>query len=66
MSDISPADSGRRLQARRLAEQALAAQRAGDQGAADRLFAEADRIDPEAAADVLAEAEPDVQGGEAG
>lgn len=66
MSDITPADSGRRLQARRLAEQALAARRAGDQDEADRLFAEADRIDPGAAADVLEEAGPDAQGGEAG
>lgn len=65
MSDISPADSGRRLQARRLAERALAARRAGDQDEADRLFAEADRIDPEAAADVLEEAPPNLRGGEA-
>lgn len=55
MWDISPTDSGCRLQARRLAEQALAARHSGDQDEADRLFAEADRIDP-AGADALEEA----------
>ena len=65
MSDISSPHSGRRLQARRLAEQALDARRIGDAEAADRLFAEADRIDPGAVADVLAEASPDTLRGEA-
>ncbi len=40
-------------QARRLTEQALAAERAGDAATADRLFAAAERIDPMAVADVL-------------
>ena len=43
------------LQARALAEQALQAQAAGRDDDADRLFAEAQRIDPEAVADVLQE-----------
>src|SRR3954451_20894248 len=49
--------SGRRGQARALAVQALDAERRGDQEQADRLFTEADRIDPEAVADVLQEDE---------
>jgi len=51
------AGSGRRGQARALAVQALNAERRGDQEQADRLFTEADRIDPEAVADVLQEDE---------
>lgn len=50
-----PPAEARTPQARRLAEQALAAERAGDSATADRLFAEADRIDPAAVADVLEE-----------
>jgi xanthine dehydrogenase YagT iron-sulfur-binding subunit len=50
-----PADAARTPQARRLAEQALAAERAGDNATAERLFAAADRIDPAAVADVLEE-----------
>ena len=55
---ILPAeDEGRISQARRLAEKALDAERSGDEATADRLFAEAERIDPSAAADVLEEGE---------
>ncbi|MBS0639966.1 MAG: hypothetical protein JSS43_08850 [Proteobacteria bacterium] len=54
MSD--PADSAdRRPQARALVEKALQAERAGDQDEADRLFAEAERIDPDETAEVLQE-----------
>jgi xanthine dehydrogenase YagT iron-sulfur-binding subunit len=54
--DPTPADEeGRIPQARRLAEQALAAECSGDQDTADRLFAEAERLDPAAVADVLEE-----------
>jgi hypothetical protein len=42
-------------QARRLAEEALREQAAGNDATADRLFAEAQRIDPAAVADVLQE-----------
>ena len=57
-NDPDPADDeGRLAQARRVAEQALAAERGGDQDTADRLFAEAERIDPSAVADVLEEDE---------
>lgn len=51
--------AGRRQQARRLAEEALQAERDGDEDAATRLFAEADRIDPQAVQDVLQESELD-------
>ena len=55
-NDLDPADDeGRVRQARRLTEQALAAERDGDQDTADRLFAEAERMDPAAVADVLEE-----------
>ena len=51
----APADEARKPQARRLAEQALDAARAGDEATADRLLAEAERIDPDSVADVLSE-----------
>jgi len=59
-----PADAGgggpgrrdqARAQARALAEQALHAQAEGRDDEADHLFAEAQRIDPDEVADVLAE-----------
>ena len=52
-----PPEEGRKLQARRLAEQAMQAQRAGDEDMADRLFAEAEKLDPGAVEDVLDEDE---------
>lgn len=57
--DSTGAVSGRMSQARRLAEQALDAERAGDGDRAEALFAEATRIDPQAVEDVLNEAEID-------
>ena len=48
-------EPGRREQARALAERALREQAAGNDAEADRLFGEAQRIDPEAVADVLQE-----------
>ena len=53
--DQSDGLGGRHARARVLAEKALAAQAAGDDDEADRLFAEADRIDPEAVVNVLQE-----------
>ena len=50
-------DGDRLNQARALADQALRAQAAGNDDEADRLFAEADRIDPQEVAAVLAEHE---------
>jgi xanthine dehydrogenase YagT iron-sulfur-binding subunit len=47
--------SGRVAQARRLTAQALAAEREGDAATAQRLFAEAGRIDARAVAEMLAE-----------
>lgn len=47
---------GKHGAARRLAERAVAAQAAGDDDEADRLFAEADRADPSAVEAVLSEA----------
>lgn len=47
---------GRHLQARTLAEQAIAAQARGDDDEADRLFAEAEKIDPDAVANALSDA----------
>ena len=47
--------AGRHGNARRMAVEAVAAERRGDQDEADRLFAAADRLDPQAAAAVLAE-----------
>jgi xanthine dehydrogenase YagT iron-sulfur-binding subunit len=54
--NAAPPEESRIPRARRLAEQALEAERGGDPDAAERLFAEAERIDPGAAADVLTEA----------
>jgi xanthine dehydrogenase YagT iron-sulfur-binding subunit len=51
----APAGEENKPQARRLAEQALEAIRAGDAEASDRLFAEAERLDPQAVAEVLEE-----------
>src|SRR5690349_6771365 len=51
----APADETRVPQARRLAEQAMEAERAGDVDAAERLFAEAERIDPGVVEAVLEE-----------
>ena len=50
-------DGDRMNQARALAEQALRAQAAGLGDEADRLFAEAERIDPQEVANVLEEHE---------
>ncbi len=47
--------AGRHETARQTAERAIAAQRAGDQDEADRLFADAARLDPTAVSAVLAE-----------
>ena len=55
--NVPPSDEGGKFQARRLAEQGLEAERAGDEVAADRLFAEAEKLDPDAVADVLNEDE---------
>lgn len=57
--------AGRHGTARQTAERALAAEARGDQDEADRLFAEAEKVDPEAVATVLSErrGEP---GGDAG
>src|SRR5438094_719851 len=53
----NPSSPGRRNQARRLAEEALQAERSGDPDAADRLFSDAQRTDPLAVVDVLQEDE---------
>lgn len=47
--------AGKHGSARALAERALAAQARGDEDEADRLFAEADRVDPAAVIAVLQE-----------
>lgn len=47
--------AGKHGAARALAEQALAAQARGDEDEADRLFAEADKADPDAVIAVLQE-----------
>lgn len=52
-----PADEGKIPQARSLAEKALQAMRDGDSAAADRLIAEAERLDPQTVMDVLQEDE---------
>lgn len=54
---VHPADGlGKRFgTARGIAEKALAAEAAGDQDEADRLFAQADNVDPQAVAALLAE-----------
>ena len=54
--DQSDGEGGRHLRARQLAEQAVAAQAGGDDDEADRLFAEASRVDPTAVDAVLSEA----------
>ena len=54
---MAESDGDRMKQARSLAEQALRAQAAGSEDGADRLFAEAERIDPQEVANVLAEHE---------
>ncbi len=46
---------GKHASARQIAEQALRAQAAGDDVEADRLFAEAERIDPDAVIALLQE-----------
>ena len=53
MQDNDPEDKHR--EARRIAEKALREQARGNDDVADRLFAEAQRIDPQAVADVLQE-----------
>ncbi len=53
------AGSGAHRQARRLAEVALQAGSAGDEATAGRLFAEADRTDPQAVQDALQESSVD-------
>jgi len=55
VEDSFDAGSAAHRQARRLAEQALQAERDGDDQAADRLFAQADRADPQAVQAVLQE-----------
>ena len=57
--DKGGAVTGRITQARRLAEEALEAERNGDLFQADSLFAQATRIDPLAVEDVLNESEVD-------
>ena len=47
--------AGKHGAARVLAEQAMAAQSRGDEDEADRLFAEADKVDPDAVIAVLEE-----------
>lgn len=54
--------AGRHQHARTLAEQAIRAQAEGDDETADRLFAEAGKIDPDAVANALAEASPHPSG----
>lgn len=55
MSDEKGATSGSADRARALAEQALHAQAAGNTDEADRLLAEAQKLDPDAVAAVLGE-----------
>ena len=57
MDDLDQVDGtgARHVSARHMAEQALAAEAAGDQDEADRLFAVAERVDAEAVVAVLAE-----------
>jgi len=59
--DLDQADGagGKHGAARQLAEQALRAQAAGDEEEADRLFAEAERADPQAVAALLEERRDD-------
>jgi cellobiose-specific phosphotransferase system component IIA len=55
--DKEAAGPDKHRQARMLAEDALRAQRAGDQDKADQLFDQAQRTDPLAVAEVLQEAD---------
>lgn len=55
MDNEENAASGAAARARTLAEQALHAQAAGQVSEADRLFSEAQRLDPDAVAIVLSE-----------
>lgn len=60
--DQSDGIGGKHEAARQIAEQALRAQAAGDEDEADRLFAEANRIDPEAVIAALQERSDDPVG----
>lgn len=60
--DQSDGTGGKHQAARQIAEQALRAQAAGDDDEADRLFAEANRIDPEAVVAALQERSDDPGG----
>lgn len=54
--DVTPdGEASRHLTARQLAEQAIAAEKSGDADEAARLFADADRVDPDAVIGVLQE-----------
>lgn len=54
--DVAPdGEASRHLTARQLAQQAIAAEEGGDADEAERLFAAADRVDPEAVVAVLQE-----------
>ncbi len=53
--DQSDGAGGKHAAARQMAEQALRAQAAGNDEEADRLFAAAERVDPQAVANVLEE-----------
>ena len=68
MKDLEQTDgaAGKHGAARMLAEQALAAQAAGNEDEADRLFAEADRADPDAVVAVLQERAHDSDAGTTG
>ena len=68
MKDLEQTDgaAGKHGAARLLAEQAIAAQTAGNDDEADRLFAEADRADPDAVIAVLQERSRDPNNGAVG
>ncbi len=53
--DQSDGAGGKHVAARQMAEQALRAQAAGNDEEADRLFAAAERVNPQAVANVLEE-----------
>lgn len=57
--DQTDGAGGKHAAARQLAEQALRAQAAGDEEEADRLFADAERADPQAVVAVLEERRDD-------
>ena len=61
--DQSDGVGGKHASARQLAEQALAAQAAGDNTEADRLFAAAERADPDAVVALLQERADDAPAG---